>query len=190
MTLAILLSITIAVPLGVYQAYRAGSGFDRGASIAVFVAWSMPTFWFGTLLIALFAVTLRWFPVGGLQTIDTPAFDPPSRLAHLILPVCTLAIVSVAGWSRYIRGSVAETLREDYTRTAIAKGLLRCAPCFSVTRCATRSYLSSPCWADRCPRSSAAPLSPNRYSHIPAWANSSGSRPSTAIMQRCSALPY
>lgn len=123
MTLAILLSITIAVPLGVYQAYRAGSGFDRGASIAVFVAWSMPTFWFGTLLIALFAVTLRWFPVGGLQTIDTPAFDPPSRLAHLILPVCTLAIVSVAGWSRYIRGSVAEQLREDYTRTAVAKGL-------------------------------------------------------------------
>jgi peptide/nickel transport system permease protein len=68
-------------------------------------------------------VNLRWFPVGGLQTIDTAAFDWPSRIAHLTLPAITLALVSVAGWSRYIRGSVVEQLREDYTRTAIAKGL-------------------------------------------------------------------
>jgi peptide/nickel transport system permease protein len=120
---ALLLSILIAIPLGVYQAYRRNSLFDRAASITVFVAWSMPTFWFGTILIAVFAVNLRWFPVGGLQTIDTAAFDWPSRIAHLTLPAITLALVSVAGWSRYIRGSVVEQLREDYTRTAIAKGL-------------------------------------------------------------------
>ena len=120
---AICLSIAVAVPLGVYQAYRYRSGFDRTASVAVFVAWSMPTFWFGTLLIALFAVTLRWAPVGGLQTIDTQSFDVPSRFAHLVLPVLTLAIVSIAGWSRYVRGSTVEALREDYIRTAVAKGL-------------------------------------------------------------------
>jgi peptide/nickel transport system permease protein len=120
---AMLLSIVIAVPLGVYQAYRYGSGIDRAASVAVFVAWSMPTFWFGTMLLALFAVTLRWAPVGGLQTIDTQAFDVPSRFAHLVLPVLTLAIVSIAGWSRYVRGSTVEALREDFIRTAIAKGL-------------------------------------------------------------------
>ncbi|MGZ3551746.1 MAG: ABC transporter permease, partial [Vulcanimicrobiaceae bacterium] len=120
---ALLVSILIAVPLGVYQASRRNSAFDRVASIFVFVAWSMPTFWFGTILIAVFAVTLRWFPVGGLQTIDTTAFDWPSRIAHLVMPAATLAIVSVAGWSRYIRGSMVEQLREDYTRTAVAKGL-------------------------------------------------------------------
>ncbi|MGZ3542501.1 MAG: ABC transporter permease [Vulcanimicrobiaceae bacterium] len=120
---ALLVSILIAVPLGVYQASRRNSAFDRVASIFVFVAWSMPTFWFGTILIAVFAVTLQWFPVGGLQTIDTTAFDWPSRIAHLVMPAATLAIVSVAGWSRYIRGSMVEQLREDYTRTAVAKGL-------------------------------------------------------------------
>ena len=120
---ALLVSICIAVPLGVYQAARRNTTFDRVASLAVFAAWSMPTFWFGTLLIAVFAVTLRWSPVGGLQSIDTLSFDWPSRIAHLILPAATLAIVSVAGWSRYIRGSMIEQLRDDYARTAKSKGL-------------------------------------------------------------------
>jgi len=120
---ALALSIVIAVPLGVYQAFRRYTFFDRAASVAVFVAWSMPTFWFGTILIAIFAVQLRWFPVGGLQTIDTPSFDWSSRLAHLVLPAATLALVSLAGWSRYIRGSMVEQLQEDYVRTARAKGL-------------------------------------------------------------------
>lgn len=120
---ALVVSILIAIPLGVWQAYRRNTAFDRGASVGVFIAWSMPTFWFGTILIAVFAVTLRWLPVGGLQTIDTTAFDPASRFLHLILPAATLAIVSMAGWSRYVRGSMVEQLREDYTRTAIAKGL-------------------------------------------------------------------
>ena len=123
MLTATIVSIAIAIPLGVFQAARRNGTFDRAASIVVFVAWSTPTFWFGTLLIAIFAVSFRWFPVGGLQTIDTSAFDWPSRIAHLILPAATLALVSVAGWSRYIRGSMVEQLREDYTRTAIAKGL-------------------------------------------------------------------
>lgn len=120
---ALVLSVGFAIPLGVYQAHRQNSLFDRAASVVIFLAWSMPTFWFGTLLIALFAVTLRWFPVGGLQTIDTIGFDWPSRLAHLTMPAATLAIVSVAGWSRYIRGSMIEQLREDYAQTARAKGL-------------------------------------------------------------------
>ncbi|HEV2260921.1 MAG TPA: ABC transporter permease [Candidatus Rubrimentiphilum sp.] len=120
---ALLLSLVLAVPLGVYQAYRRNTFFDRAASATVFIAWSMPTFWFGTILIAIFAVNLRWSPVGGLQTIDTAAFDWPSRFAHLVLPAITLAIVSIGGWSRYIRGSMVEQLQEDYTRTAVAKGL-------------------------------------------------------------------
>jgi peptide/nickel transport system permease protein len=122
---ALLVSILIAIPLGVYQAARRNTTFDRIASLGVFAAWSMPTFWFGTLLIAIFAVTLRWMPVGGLQSIDTLSFDWPSRIAHLVLPAATLAIVSVAGWSRYVRGSMIEQLREDYARTATSKGLAR-----------------------------------------------------------------
>ncbi len=123
MAVAVCVSIVLAVPLGAYQAYRRNTFFDRAAGFGVFIAWSMPTFWFGTLLIAVFAVTLRWLPVGGLQTIDTTAFDWRSRFAHVVLPAATLAIVSMAGWSRYVRGSMVEQLREDYVRTAIAKGL-------------------------------------------------------------------
>ncbi len=130
---ALFLSIVIAVPLGVYQAVRRNTFFDRVASALVFVAWSMPTFWFGTILIVVFAVQLRWSPVGGMQTIDTAAFDWPSRLAHLILPAVTLAIVSVGGWSRYIRGSMVEQLQEDYARTATAKGLPATAVLFRHT---------------------------------------------------------
>ena len=111
------------MPERAWNVVRRDTLFDRIASTGVFIAWSMPTFWFGTILIAIFAVTLRWFPVGGLQTIDTTSFDWPSRMAHLVLPAGTLAIVSLAGWSRYVRGSMIEQLREDYTRTAIAKGL-------------------------------------------------------------------
>lgn len=120
---ALMLSIVIAVPLGVYQAQQRGTPFDRTMSLVVFLAWSMPTFWFGAILIIFFAVDLHWFPVGGLQTIDTVRFDWPSRVAHLTMPAVTLAIVSLAGWSRYIRGSMVEQLREDYVRTAIAKGV-------------------------------------------------------------------
>ncbi|MBV9271261.1 MAG: ABC transporter permease [Candidatus Eremiobacteraeota bacterium] len=123
MASALFISLIVAVPLGVYQAYRRGTRFDRATSIGVFIAWSMPSFWLGTLFIALFAVNLGWFPVGGLQTIDTVRFDLPSRLAHLLLPALTLGLVSIATWSRYIRGSMIDALREDYTRTAIAKGL-------------------------------------------------------------------
>lgn len=120
---ALVLSTVLAVPLGVLQAYRRHTLFDRIASVAVFFAWSMPTFWFGTILIAVFSVQLKWLPVGGLQTFDTASFDWPSRIAHLILPACMLAIVSMAAWSRYIRGSMIEQLDEDYVRTAVAKGL-------------------------------------------------------------------
>ncbi len=120
---ALMLSIVIAIPLGVYQAQRRGSLFDRTMSVLVFLAWSMPTFWFGAMLIIFLAVNAHWFPVGGLQTIDTTAFDWPSRIAHLAMPAATLAIVSLAGWSRYIRGSMIEQLREDYVRTAVAKGV-------------------------------------------------------------------
>ncbi|MBC5824436.1 MAG: ABC transporter permease [Candidatus Eremiobacteraeota bacterium] len=125
MLASLLMSLAIALPLGVQQAARRGSWFDTGASIFVFLAWSMPTFWFGTLLIAFFAVNLHWFPVGGLQVIDVTTFDWPSRLAHLTMPATTLAIVSLAGWTRYIRGSMVEQFGQDYARTAVAKGLAR-----------------------------------------------------------------
>ncbi|MDQ2817255.1 MAG: ABC transporter permease [Candidatus Eremiobacteraeota bacterium] len=123
MLTSLLLSLLIALPVGVNQAARRGSAFDTAASILVFVGWSMPTFWFGTLLIIFFAVDLHWFPVGGLQVIDVPTFDWPSRLAHLAMPAATLAIVSLGGWTRYIRGSMAEQFAQDYARTAVAKGL-------------------------------------------------------------------
>ena len=90
MGVAVLASILIAVPLGVYQAYKRNLTFDRVANIGVFLAWSMPTFWFGTMLIALFAVTLHWLPTQGFP-LD--GWDEPGRaFASLVLPALTIGV--------------------------------------------------------------------------------------------------
>ncbi len=118
--LALLFTVLIAIPLGVYQAVRRGHADDYVLTSASFVAYSMPSFWLGLVLIELFAVNLRWFPATAPQTVGVGGAI--SHPAAMVLPVATLTIIQVASFSRYMRSSAIENLAQDYIRTARAKG--------------------------------------------------------------------
>lgn len=121
MTLSFLLSLIIAIPIGVYSAIKQYSTFDYFVNLMAFLGISVPTFWSGILAILFFSVQLQWFPAGGMFTIGIDSWL--DQLKYLILPTVVLSIESISGWSRYIRSSMLEVLHEDYIRTARAKGV-------------------------------------------------------------------
>ncbi|HLS68849.1 MAG TPA: ABC transporter permease [Kiloniellales bacterium] len=118
MSCALVLAIAIALPLGVAAARRPGSFLDVAVNLGAFAGASLPSFWLAILLILLFAVTLGWLPAGG-----TGQEGLLERLRHLILPVLALSVASIAGLLRHVRAAVRESLRQDWVRTARAKGL-------------------------------------------------------------------
>ena len=110
----------LALPLGTAAARRPGSGFDNAINLLCFAGISVPPFCLAMMLILVFAATLGLLPAGGITTIgDGGVLD---RLRHLVLPVATLTLASTGAHLRYVRASVIETLRQDYIRTARAKG--------------------------------------------------------------------
>jgi peptide/nickel transport system permease protein len=116
------LALIIAVPMGIYQAVRRNEWTDNLLSATSFTLYSMPSFFFAILLIAVFAVQLRWLP----PTIPDTDGTVGSLLADprvLVLPVLTLTLVSIAQYSRYMRSSAIDTLAQDYIRVVRAKGL-------------------------------------------------------------------
>jgi peptide/nickel transport system permease protein len=118
---AMLLSLLIAIPLGIYTAFRQYSHFDYLMSVMAFIGISIPSFWLGLMLITLFAETIPILPAGGMQTIGVDHFS--DRLRYLILPVCSISAQSIGLWMRYMRSSILEVIKKDYIRTARAKGL-------------------------------------------------------------------
>jgi peptide/nickel transport system permease protein len=109
--------------VGIVAAVRQYSASDHVVTGLAFAGVSMPTFWLGLLLIILFGLTLRLFPLGGMATPGAD-FDLQDRLWHLVLPVATLSTVGIAHYTRYLRASMLETLGQEYIRTARAKGLV------------------------------------------------------------------
>ncbi len=139
---ALILSLVIAIPLGVLAAVRKNSWLDRLATVSSLFGVSMPGFWFGILLILLFSVKLGWFPVAGRigYASEVPAITgmllPDALLAgrfdsfwqalrHIALPAVTLALPMAAVLMRVTRSSMIEVLRSDYVLFAEAKGLSR-----------------------------------------------------------------
>ncbi len=116
----IVITVLIAVPLGVIAAYKHGSGIDRLVMGFSVIGFSVPVFVLGYLLIYLFAIQLKWFPVQGYKSI-ADGFGP--FIYRLILPGFTLSVIYIALIARITRASVLEVLGEDYIRTAYAKGL-------------------------------------------------------------------
>jgi ABC-type dipeptide/oligopeptide/nickel transport system permease component len=110
--LAMVISLSVAVPVGILSAVRRNSVFDHGATFVVFLGTSMPAFWTGIMLMLLFAVQIRLLPVSGWES-----------WAALILPTLTLASVSTPLLLRIVRSSMLEVINLDYVRTARAKGV-------------------------------------------------------------------
>jgi peptide/nickel transport system permease protein len=119
--LSYLVSVIIAIPLGILQAVRRNQPVDYTLTGASFVGYSMPVFWLGILLILVFAVDLHVLPPEGPQgsTVQAVLGQP----LGLILPVATLSIVTVAQFSRFMRSAAIDNLVQDYIRTARANGL-------------------------------------------------------------------
>jgi peptide/nickel transport system permease protein len=121
---AYLLSLLIAVPLGVYAAYRQNSMFDQVSSVVSVIGFSLPTFFTGVLLIQIFAVWLGWFPTLYNTTLRVTDFNTlGQQLRQMAMPVAVLAFFQMAATSRFTRSSMIENLRMDYVRTARSKGL-------------------------------------------------------------------
>ncbi|MGH2359478.1 MAG: ABC transporter permease [bacterium] len=125
LTGAFLIAFSVGVAVGVYSALHQYSFLDYVATLFSFAGLAMPVFWQGILFILLFAVWLPWFPAGGMITPGVASGAPMvlDRLHHLVLPTVVLATVGMASWVRYSRSSMLEVIRQDYVRTARAKGL-------------------------------------------------------------------
>jgi peptide/nickel transport system permease protein len=115
-------TLLVAVPIGILTALRQYTAFDHVVTGATFMGLSMPTFWLGLLMIIIFGLTLRLFPLGGLASPGA-SFDLIDRVRHLVLPVATLSYVGIGHYVRYLRASMLETIGQDYIRTARAKGV-------------------------------------------------------------------
>jgi len=124
--LAFAIAVAIALPLGIWAASRPRSRVDYLINLLCFAGISTPPFWLALLLITLFAVTLGWLPAGGQADIrpNTPPLAAlADRLRYLVLPVATLALIQIGSYTRFMRGAMIEALRQDYVRTARAKGV-------------------------------------------------------------------
>ena len=117
--LALAISISIAVPAGVLAAYRQRSVLDYSVNLFAFAGISIPQFWLGLMLIMLFAVILGWLPAGGIAADGAGLTE---QLRYLILPAATLTMTSIGSHARYVRSAMLEVLRQDYIKTARAKG--------------------------------------------------------------------
>ena len=111
---AIACELVLGLPMGIVAALRRGTSADNGLMILSFVGVSAPQFVVGLLMLYVFSVQLRWFPIGGYGTA-----------AHLVLPALTMGILGAGWYSRMMRSSMVEVLRQDFIRTARAKGLTR-----------------------------------------------------------------
>lgn len=140
MSIAFLFQELIALPAGMLAALRRYSFFDQFVTFFSYVGYSMPTFWLGLMLLLIFAVEFPLFPVSGVIDIRmtgapflTPQYgdwfhaNPIAGLLdiahHVVLPATTIAIVGIAGDSRFMRASMLDSIHQDYIRTARAKGL-------------------------------------------------------------------
>ena len=119
--MSLLIAACVAVPVGVLAA-TTRPAVQRAIGAVTMLAVSVPTFWLGILVLLLFSVKVRWLPSGGMATIGAD-WALTDRLWHLVGPALVLATLEIAGWSRYLRSMLLESMRQDYIQTARAKGL-------------------------------------------------------------------
>src|SRR5256884_2970253 len=123
----LMIIVALAIPIGVLSATRQYSTFDKITTVFVFVGFATPDFWLALMLMILFGVQLGWLPISGLRspTWEYLAFwkQQWDFVAHLALPILVATFGGLAGFSRYMRQSMLEVVRQDYIQSARAKGL-------------------------------------------------------------------
>ena len=124
---SLLLTLCIAIPIGLLSAYWQGGLFDRAATVLVFIGFAVPGFWLALLLMLLFGIHWAVLPISGLTSMDFARLSFWGKTVdlarHLALPIFIYTFGSLAGLSRFMRSSMLEVLRQDYILTARAKGL-------------------------------------------------------------------
>lgn len=124
---ATILALGITIPLGIFCAVKRGSKRDVAVQVGTIVGYSLPVFIIAIVFIWLFAVTLGWFPVSGMQTAGSLNWSPWDRfwdkMYHLALPLIVMTFASLGGMTRYVRAAMIEALSMDCVRTARAKGV-------------------------------------------------------------------
>jgi peptide/nickel transport system permease protein len=124
---SLILTLAIAIPLGVASAVRRGTAFDRSVTVFVFLGFAVPGFWLALLMQYLFGIYLDWLPISGLTSLDWGRLSAWGKFwdvaRHLAMPIFIYTVTSLAGLSRYMRTTMLEILRQDYILTARAKGL-------------------------------------------------------------------
>jgi peptide/nickel transport system permease protein len=119
--------LVVAIPIGVFSAIRQYSTFDKITTVFVFVGFATPDFWLALLLMILFGVQLGWLPISQLRSLNWEYLSFWQQqwdfLSHLVLPVTVATFGGLAGFSRYMRQSMLEVVRQDYIQSARAKGL-------------------------------------------------------------------
>lgn len=124
---AYILTFLLSIPLGVFSAIKKGTWFDNLVTILTFIGMSLPSFWLALMLMLFFSVHLDWLPAVGMHdallTTSNFGLRTLDLLKHMILPLTTMTILSLAGLSRYQRAAMLEVMNQDYIRTARAKGL-------------------------------------------------------------------
>ena len=118
---AIAFALALALPAGIVAALRPRGWFDRTTTALAIAGISLPAFWFGLLLQIVFAIGLGWLPSSGRTTFGSGGLL--DHLQHLALPATVLAVVQAAAWSRYLRGSMIETLAQPFVVAARARGV-------------------------------------------------------------------
>jgi len=124
---SMLLTLLITIPLGVLSAIKKNTWFDNFITVFSFIGMSIPSFWLALMLMLMFSVNLGWFPAVGMYN---PLLKNPDFVQrffdvawHMVLPLLTMTLVSLAGLTRYQRAAMLEILNQDFIRTARAKGL-------------------------------------------------------------------
>jgi len=118
---SIVVALALTLPAGVLAAVRRGRWFDRTTTAVAVAGISLPAFWFGLLLQIVFAIGLGWLPSSGRTTLG--GGNLIDHVHHLVLPVTVLAVVQAAAWSRYLRGSMIDTLAQPFVLAAHARGI-------------------------------------------------------------------